>query len=236
MDTHKKLFLIPTVLSENTETVIPPYVKEIVADIQYFIVENSRTARRYLRKIGFNKDFDKEVHFLDLSVQDSTAQIKLFLKNLPEGQSVGVLSEAGCPSIADPGAEVVKHAHSHGFEIIPLVGPSSILMALISSGMNGQGFTFNGYLPIEKSEKLKRIKELEASALKTGYTQIFMETPYRNNALIKDIIDHCKEDMFLCIAADITGEKQYIKSQRILNWKKEIPDIHKVPAVFCINF
>lgn len=236
MEIRKKLYLIPTVLSENSEHTIPEYVKTRISHIRYYIVENARTARRYLRKIGFTADFDKEVHFLDLAEQSSSSQIKLFLKALPEGESIGVISEAGCPSIADPGAEVVKIAHSNDFEVIPMVGPSSILLALISSGLNGQGFSFHGYLPIEKSDKIKKIKELEANAQKTGFTQIFMETPYRNNALIKDIIDHCKGDLLFSIAADLTGPHQYIKTQRIEHWKKEIPDLHKIPAVFCINF
>jgi 16S rRNA (cytidine1402-2'-O)-methyltransferase len=236
LETRKQLYLIPTVLSEAATYSIPEYVKDQVKPLRFFVVEQARTARRYLRKIGFTADFDKEVKFLDLSENNSSSQIKSFLRSLPEGGAVGLISEAGCPSIADPGAEIVKIAHASDFEVVPMIGPSSILLALISSGMNGQGFTFHGYLPIEKSEKIKKIKELESMALKSGYTQIFMETPYRNNALIKDIIDHCKEDMIFSIAADLTGQKQFIKSQRIAHWKKETPDLHKIPAVYCMNF
>jgi 16S rRNA (cytidine1402-2'-O)-methyltransferase len=231
-----QLYLIPTVLSEETEHVIPEYVKALVSELHYFIAENAKTARRYLRRIGFTKNFDQEVKILDLSERQSNTAIKQFLNQVPEGQSVGVLSEAGCPGIADPGADIVRLGHALGWQVIPLVGPSSILMTLISSGMNGQVFTFHGYLPIEKTERIKKIKDIVSVATKTGYTQLFMETPYRNNGLLQDLLEQCPGEMYLCIASDLTGAQQMVQTKTIQEWKKNTPSLHKIPTVFSLNF
>jgi 16S rRNA (cytidine1402-2'-O)-methyltransferase len=147
-----------------------------------------------------------------------------------------LLSEAGCAGVADPGMELIAFAHKHEIEVIPMVGPSSILLALIGSGLNGQGFTFHGYLPIEKNEKIKKLNEMQNNAHKTTFTQIFMETPFRNNAMLQDIVVNCDGNMMLTIATDLTGKAQSIKTKKLSDWKKDLPDIHKIPTVFCINY
>jgi 16S rRNA (cytidine1402-2'-O)-methyltransferase len=228
------LYLIPASLGgEVLDFQIPPGNTRIINQLDEFIVENERTARRFLKKAGFDGNFDLVTfHILDKHTPDHI--VPVFLKNALIGKSIGLLSEAGYPCIADPGQKVVKFAHSKGIKVIPLVGPSSILMALVSSGFNGQNFVFHGYLPIEKKDRIRAIKTIESDALKKNQTQIFMETPYRNNALLGDILTNCSDNTQLCIASNITCEDEYIKTMSIAQWKKNTPDLHKKPGIFLI--
>lgn len=229
----KILYLIPTTLGPNTET-IAPYVREICYGLDFFIVENLKSARRYLRSIGYKKDFDTEVTFFELNkhTKDELEPLFTFLNSASQ---IGLLSEAGNPCIADPGAGAVELCHEIGIQVKPLVGPSSILMGLIASGFDGQNFSFHGYLPIENNERNKKIKSLESELRKTGYTQIFMETPYRNEKMIESIIKNCNTKMKLCVAADISLETETIETRTIENWKKERPNFHKKPAIFLLG-
>lgn len=232
MDKH--LFLIPTSLGDNFET-IPQYVKDVCFELDVFIVENLRSARRYLRKIGFKKNFDDDVTFFVLNKNTRSELEPIYNFLLETEGNIGLLSEAGNPCIADPGAVAVDLCHQLKITVKPLVGPSSILMALISSGFNGQNFTFNGYLAIENSERTKKLKDLEKTLYKTGFSQIFMETPYRNEKLIESIIKNCNENTKLCIAVDISLESEFIQTRTIENWKKERPNFHKRPAIFILG-
>lgn len=229
------VFLIPVFLSEtNPENVFPSFNLEIIISLDRFIVENIRTARRFLRKVGYTKDFDK-VKFFELNQHTDAAEIYTFLDDVKVGKNIGLMSEAGIPCVADPGFQIVSLAHQLGIQVKPMIGPSSILLALMGSGFNGQQFVFHGYLPIDKHELRKSILNIENSARKNNQTQIFMETPYRNNKLVADILAFCADDMNLCIATDITGEKEMIKTKSVGEWKKLKLDIHKKPTVFLIN-
>ncbi len=229
----KTLYLIPTSLGNNFET-IPTYVREKCFSLNCFIVENLRSARRYLRKIGFQKDFDTEVTFFVLN-KHTKEELEPLYNFLLEAGNIGLLSEAGNPCIADPGAIAVDLCHQLKIAVKPLVGPSSILMALISSGFDGQKFTFHGYLPIEKTERNNKIRALENTLKKTGYTQIFMETPYRNEKLIESLIKSCRKDTKLCIAVDISLETEFIQARTMQNWQKDRPNFHKRPAIFILG-
>jgi 16S rRNA (cytidine1402-2'-O)-methyltransferase len=228
------LYLIPSSLGgDDLNIQIPPGNTKIINQLNEFIVENERTARRFLKKAGYDGNFDLVTfHTLDKHTPDHI--VPDFLKNALTGKSIGLLSEAGYPCIADPGQKVVKSAHNLGIKVIPLVGPSSILMALVSSGFNGQNFVFHGYLPIEKKDRIRAIKAIESDAIKKCQTQIFMETPYRNNALLLDIITNCSDNTQLCIASNITCEDEYIKTMSIAQWGKNMPDLHKKPGIFLI--
>jgi 16S rRNA (cytidine1402-2'-O)-methyltransferase len=229
------LFLLPCSLGENVTFTIPSYITTTVNTLDVFFVENERSARRYLRAIGYTKSFD-EVQLFLLDKHNKNTFIKAALQDLlTHKKNAGVLSEAGLPCIADPGHEVVKLAHQLKIKVDPLVGPSSIILALIASGMNGQSFTFHGYLPVEAEHQKKKLKEIESLAIKTGYTQLFMETPYRNNKLVDTITQCCSPELLLSVACDITLPTQYICTQSIAEWKKEKIDIHKRPAIFSIN-
>jgi 16S rRNA (cytidine1402-2'-O)-methyltransferase len=229
------LYLIPTTLGESDTTrVIPNDVSEIVRGITYFIVENIRTARRYLRKLDSQFNID-ELQFFELNQHTDSRIIKEYLNPVALGFDVGIISEAGCPGIADPGAEVVKFAHQLKIRVIPLVGPSSILLSLMASGMNGQNFAFIGYIPVKQTERVKAIKEIEKRSLIENQTQIFIEAPYRNTPLINDLITTLNDQTRLCIACDLTLETEYIMTQLIAQWKKGIPDINKRPAIFLID-
>jgi 16S rRNA (cytidine1402-2'-O)-methyltransferase len=229
------LYLIPTTLGESDTTrVIPSDVSEIVRGITYFIVENIRTARRYLRKLDPQFNID-ELQFFELNQHTDSRIVKEYLNPIALGFNVGIISEAGCPGIADPGAEVVKFAHQLQIRVIPLVGPSSILLSLMASGMNGQNFAFIGYIPVKPTERVKAIKEIEKRSLIENQTQIFIEAPYRNTPLIKDLIAALNDQTRLCIACDLTLETEYIRTQSIAQWKKGIPDINKRPAIFLID-
>lgn len=230
---NKILYLVPTSLGDNFET-IPEYVKNVCANLDCFIVENLRSARRYLRQIGYTKNFDTEVHFFEINKHHKEA-LEPLLDFLQTHQAIGLLSEAGNPCIADPGSIAVELCHQLNITVKPLVGPSSILMALIASGFDGQNFTFHGYLPIEDNERNKKIKSLEHTLKQTGYTQLFMETPYRNDKLIESIIKNANENTMLCIAADISLATEYIKTKPLREWKKNRPSFHKRPCLFALG-
>jgi len=228
------LFLVPTVLAEDTgATVIPPQVIACVQNLSYFIVENARTARRYIKSIVPEKIIE-ELQIVVIDKDSSEAEVKKALEPLKNGLSAGIISEAGCPGVADPGAEVVKFAHRQGLKVVPLVGPSAILLALMGSGFNGQSFAFHGYLPIEKKDRIAAIRNLEKEMLQKDQTQIFIETPYRNNQLLQDLTQHLTPTLRLCIAANITAPNELIRTDTIANWKKNLPDLHKQPAVFLL--
>lgn len=231
-----KLYLIPTTLGETSEIadVIPSKVNNIINLIDEFIVENEKSARRYLRKIGYNKPFDSTPLHL-LNTNSDTTLYSSYLNSIETGKNIGILSEAGCPGIADPGAEIVKIAHKKNINVIPLVGPSSILLALMASGFNGQNFAFNGYLPKERTERIKKIKELEKLVQTKNQTQLFIETPYRNQHLFEDLISSCDGNTKLCIACDITLPTEFIYTKKIGEWKKEMPNINKRPALFVLG-
>lgn len=199
--------------------------------INFFLVENERSARRFLRSIGYPKNFD-EGTMIRVTQDTDFVPPETLLPHLRAGNHVGIISEAGCPGIADPGAAAVQWAHQHGISVVPLAGPSSIFLALMASGMNGQQFAFHGYLPVAGAERKSRLKQLEEESARKGQTQIFMETPYRNNALLKDILESCKPATLLCIAADITLRSEKILTQPVHAWKKQVPDLNKKPAIF----
>lgn len=231
----KTLYLIPTVLSAHTERdVLPHHNIEIINSLRYFIVENIRTARRFLKAV--NKDIDiDELQFFELNQHTDRTQINKYLEPLKLGNNMGIISEAGCPAIADPGADVVALAQQAGFNVKPMVGPSSILLSLMASGFNGQSFAFHGYLPIEKDERIKKLKYLESLIYIDDQTQIFIETPYRNMQLVETLQETLQASTKLCIAADLTSPDEYIKTLNIAQWKKtKIPDIHKHPCIFLL--
>ena len=228
-----KVYLIPTVLHEEGLETIPTYILDAVKDCQVFFVETEKTARRFLKKLWREMVIDDYQWF---TIHKAEAEVKQqFLQLLKAGKNIGIISEAGCPGIADPGQLLIEAAQQAGCLIKPLVGPSSILLALMASGMNGQCFQFHGYLPIDSFERKKKLKELEADSQKRNCTQLFIETPYRNNPLIRDILDCCREETSLCIAVDITGSTETIRTKSIKQWKKEIPDFHKRLAIFLIH-
>lgn len=228
------LYLFPvTIGNTSLEQVIPDINQKLIKDIRFFIVENIRTARRFLKKNdpGINID---ELTFYELNKHTEPGQIAGFLKPLEEGHDMGVMSEAGVPAVADPGADVVSVAQRKGIHVVPLVGPSSILMSLMASGFNGQSFAFHGYLPIDSSERQKRIRQLEGRIYSEDQTQLFIETPYRNHKLLDDLIQICKPSTKLCIASDITGEDELIRTLPVKDWAKKKPDLNKKPTVFLI--
>lgn len=230
-----KLYLIPTTLGETEPfDVMPLSVKKVVEQIDYYIVENEKSARRFIKKITPKKQQPNlTIKLLDkYAVEEET---QTYLDVCAQGFNVGLLSEAGVPAIADPGASIVKLAHEKGIQVVPLVGPSSILMAMMSSGMNGQNFAFNGYLPIDKGERKRAIKDLERLSLDKNQAQIFIETPYRNEKMLADLKAILSPSTALCIAADITLPSEYIKTLSIKDWKNQQPDLHKKPAIFIIQ-
>jgi len=228
------LYLIPNVLVlETGQDIMAPVVKNVIAATSHYLVEDFRTARRYISslKLGVNLE---EVHLEKLDKKTPELQIKKLLAPLLKGHDVGILSEAGCPGIADPGANAVALAHKLGIKVVPLPGPSSMFMALMGSGFNGQSFTFNGYLPIDRKDRVQAIKELEAKSIKENTTQMFMETPFRNNRMLEDILANLSSNTLLCIASNITGTDELIQTKKIADWRKKHPDLHKIPAVFLI--
>ncbi len=233
MDPVITLFLIPTPVAEGTENkVLNQQIRDAVSHLDIFFVENIRTARRFISSLKLGKVIDNltfiELH-KDTPESDTREQIKVLTKD------AGILSEAGCPGVADPGAVAVKYAHQMGLNVVPLVGPSSILLALMGSGMSGQSFAFHGYLPIDKSERRKSIQQLEKDAHQKRQTQIFMETPFRNNQLMESILEACHPESTLCVAAGVTAPDQFIKTRTIKNWKKDCPNLHKIPTVFILG-
>ncbi len=230
-----KIYLIPTPLSETHTDVLPESALKIVRELKYFIVEKAKTARRFLKAYQTNIAFDDMVLF-EINKRTLPEEIPRFLDPAAEGQSIGILSEAGCPGIADPGTEVVRLAHKRGLEVIPLGGASSIVMALMASGLNGQQFAFSAYLPVKSGERIRQLKSLEQRSKQFKQTQIFMETPYRNNALLQDAGKALSPHLHFCIASDITGPDQLIKTKTIAQWKKQgWPDLHKKPTIFLMG-
>jgi 16S rRNA (cytidine1402-2'-O)-methyltransferase len=230
-----KLFLVPNVLSEGDwQNVLPSGIFHILTQTKYFIVENIRTARRFLKQVNKEIDIDS-LTFFELNKYTKAADLPKFLEPANKGFDIAVISEAGCPGVADPGANIVKIAHEKGIKVIPLVGPSSILLALMASGLNGQNFTFHGYLPVKPHERTRAITSLEKQAENLRQTQIFIETPYRNNPMINDLVKTCSPSTLLCVAANITGENEFIQTKTIQQWKKNIPDLHKIPAIFLMG-
>lgn len=234
MSNTGKVYLIPTVLAEDHLETIPAYVTAVVQKLKIFFVENERTARRYMKAL------DRSIVIDDLQLHpmnnNQPPDVALAKKLLLAGHDIGVMSEAGCPAIADPGHLIVSTAHQVNAPVVPMVGPNSILLALMASGMNGQNFAFTGYLPVDRVARVKAIKELEQRAAKFQQTQGFIETPYRNNALFADLLASLAGTTQLCVAAEITGEHEYILTKTIAEWKKmPAPELHKRPAIFLLN-
>ncbi len=227
-----KLYLIPTTMgAANPMQVLPIQVKEIMDELDIYIAENEKTARRHIKQLLPEKQ-QSILKFFSLNKFTEATEIPSFLNDCKEGKDIGLLSEAGCPGVADPGAEIVKIAHSEGIQVIPLVGPSSILLAMMGSGMNGQRFTFNGYLPIDKKERKKEIKDLERLSSEKQEAQIFIETPYRNNKLLEDFLHLLHPSTRLCVACDLTLPTEYIVTKPVSEWSKTKTDLHKRPAIF----
>lgn len=227
-----RVYLIPAFIDEENLQTIPLYVLDAIKECNVFFVENERSARRFLKQMWKEMIIDNyewhSIHKAELEVRES------FKKALQRGMTIGIISEAGCPGVADPGQLLVDTAHQLGAPVKPLVGPSSILLALMASGMNGQQFQFTGYLPIDSAQRIKALKDLETESTKKLCTQLFIETPYRNNQLVEVICKTCHPNTRLCIAADITGQNEYIKTKSIAEWKKILPDINKRPAIFLL--
>ncbi len=230
-----KLYLIPTTMGEsNPMDVLPQTIKNTIAIIDHYIVENEKTARKSIKAVLPEKKQSELILFALNKHTDSREHLS-FIQPLLEGKNMGLMSEAGCPGVADPGAVIVKLAHEKGIQVIPLVGPSSILLAMMASGMNGQNFAFNGYLPIEKSDKKSTLKLLEKVSFDKNQSQIFIETPYRNNKLLEDILQTLQPSTHLCIAADITLSTEYIKTLRVSDWKKNKIELQNRPTIFIIH-
>lgn len=234
--THKgKLYLIPTTLGEmNPHDVMPQTVKRAIDFIDFYIVENEKTARKFIKSINPEK-IQANLKISTLNKHTEITEHYTLISPCLNGINMGIMSEAGCPGVADPGAAIVKMAHEKGIQVIPLVGPSSILLAMMSSGMNGQSFAFNGYLPIDKAEKKSTLKNFEKLSFDKNQSQIFIETPYRNNKLLEDILQALQPNTELCIATDITLPSEYIKTMRVADWKKTKVDLHNRPTIFIIH-
>lgn len=229
------LFLVPSYLSQaNDSSFIAPMVADVLSNTTYFLVENPRTARRFISSLKLGMDITKlQFEVMDKST-DPQSVISL-TRPLLEGHDMGVISEAGLPGLADPGNVAVSWAHKNNIRVIPLPGASSIQMALIGSGFNGQQFTFHGYLPIDGKERAQRIHQLEETVNRTGYTQILMETPFRNNQMLSAILSACRDSTMLSLASDISGEREFIKTKTIEAWKKLVPELHKIPTIFSLG-
>lgn len=236
MNNSGTLYLIPITLGDGSfDKVIPAHNNAIINEIDVYIVENIKTARRFLRKAGIEKAID-ELIFFEIDKRSDTANYPTYIKALAEGKNIGVLSEAGCPGVADPGAEIVALAQEKHFKVVPLVGPSSILLSLMASGFNGQSFCFNGYLPIDQKERTYKLRDLERLAFREKQTQLFIETPYRNMPLMKDILTTLNNNTRLCIAVDITLATEQILTKSIEDWKKDTKlDLNKRPCIFLIG-
>lgn len=235
MNTKGKLYLIPTRLGDNPPLeVLPLSIKKTIEELEDYIVENEKTARRFIKRVVPNKS----QHVLKLKILNKYTQeseLQSFLNPCLQGISMGIISEAGCPAIADPGADIVSIAHDLDIKVVPLVGPSSILLALMSSGMNGQSFAFNGYLPIDKQERKQEIKILERRSLELNQAQLFIETPYRNNQMLADLSVILHPSTKVCVACDLTLPTEYIKTKTAKSWKSNTEDLHKRPAMFIVQ-
>ncbi|MEO6151143.1 MAG: SAM-dependent methyltransferase [Mucilaginibacter sp.] len=228
------LYLIPVPLADDAAAKsLTPYLVDTINSIKEYIVENEKTARRCLREAGL-KTPQSELIIHDYGKHHRDVPINEFFTGLLAGNDVGLMSEAGCPGIADPGADIVAEAHRKGIKVVPLVGPSSLLLALMASGFSGQSFTFHGYLPIDKVERSRRVKELEGLAEKNKQTQLFIETPFRNNPMLEEILRTCSPGTKLCIASNITAADEFIQTKTIADWKKQVPELHKKPTIFLL--
>ena len=228
------LYLLPVTLGDTpVSKVLPQYNTEIILGIRHFIVEDIRSARRFLRSVCSDFDIDGS-QFFELNKHTSPAEISGFLKPLIDGKPMGVISEAGCPAVADPGADVVAIAQRKGLRVVPLVGPSSIILSVMASGFNGQSFAFHGYLPIKPDERAKELRRLEQRVYNEDQTQLFIETPYRNNKMVDDILKNCRPQTKLCIAANITCDGEYVRTHSVKEWKNNVPDLSKIPCIFLI--
>jgi 16S rRNA (cytidine1402-2'-O)-methyltransferase len=230
-----KLYLLPSLMGDNdVSDVLPEKNRKLIKQLQHFIVEDLRTARRFLKRVDKTINIDT-LNFHLLNEHTTPKEASLLIKPLLEGNNIGLMSDAGCPGVADPGADIVALAHKNGIVVVPLVGPSSILLSVMASGMNGQNFAFVGYLPIASSEKQQRIKELEGRIFKENQTQVFIEAPYRNMKLLEDLIRMCSDNVKLCIAADLTTENEFIRTLYVKEWKNKLPNLHKRPAIFVLG-
>ncbi|MGJ8593712.1 MAG: SAM-dependent methyltransferase [Aquaticitalea sp.] len=230
-----KLYLIPTGLGDNPPLeILPISIKKVIESIDDYIVENEKTARRFIKSIHQKKS-QPSLNFHILNKYTQEEELAYFLDACKAGKSMGLLSEAGCPAIADPGAEIVKLAHQKNIQVVPLVGPSSIVLALMGSGMNGQSFTFNGYLPIDKNERKTELKRLERVSFEQNQSQLFIETPYRNNKMLEDLISSLHPQTRICVACDLTLSTEFIKTMTAQDWKFVNVDLHKRPAIFIIH-
>ena len=227
------LFLIPVELGDTPqERVLPAYNREVILKIRHFIVEEVRSARRFLKRVDRDINID-ELTFYPMGKHADAALFAKYLKPLEAGESVGVISEAGCPAVADPGADVVAIAQRKGFKVVPLVGPSSMILAVMASGLNGQSFAFHGYLPIDPADRMRRLKQLEERAVREHQTQLFIETPYRNAKLFATLCQTLRPQTRLCIAAGITTDDEWICTRTIADWRRTtLPDLSKIPAIF----
>jgi len=229
------LFLLPNSLGNpDHRLTLPPAVAELIPGFRFYIVENIRNARRYLKSIDRGVDIDA-ITFFELNKHTGESELAGFLQPLLEGHDTGLLSEAGLPGVADPGAKIVALAHRHNVKVQPLTGPSSLLLSLMASGMNGQSFRFCGYLPVKRAERTQMIRQLENRALKENESQIFIETPYRNDALLADLLAACQPTTMIAIGADLTMESEFVNTLPVSEWKKKKPELHKRPAVFIIG-
>lgn len=227
------LYLIPCNLAENTvDVVLSPQINEVVKNTKHFFAENIKTARRFISSLKLGIEIDT-LSFYEVSKNTPYEEISGYFAEVGD-QDIGVISEAGCPGVADPGSLAVAYAHKNNIRVVPLVGPSSILLALMASGFNGQQFVFHGYLPIEKPSRSKMIKQLESDAKNKNQTQIFMETPYRNDQLLADVLNTCNDHTLLCVAANITSSSESIRTLLVKDWKKNIPSLNKIPTIFLI--
>ena len=230
-----KLYLIPTRLGDNPPLeVLPLSIKKIIEQVDHYIVENEKSARRFIKRVSPNKS-QGSLKLLLLNKYTQEHELDHFLNACKEGMPMGLLSEAGCPAIADPGSDIVKLAHENNIQVVPLVGPSSIILALMSSGMNGQSFAFNGYLPIDQTERKAALKRLEKLSYEQDQTQIFIETPYRNNKILEDICNTLHPTTRVCVACDLTLPTEYIKTTTVSEWKHIKVDLHKRPTIFVLH-
>ena len=228
------LFLVPSLLNYDLPEIIPPFVSTAINQADNFIVEDEKSARHFLKIAGLKKSF-QSLHFQTLNEHTVKEKISSLIIPLLDGKNIVLLSEAGCPAIADPGSEIVQLAHEKNIIVKPVGGASSVFMALMASGLNGQQFVFHGYLPKERGERIRKIKECEQDALKKNYTQIFIEAPHRNNHLLEDLLNECQSETLLCIASALTSDKEFVKTKNISGWKKSILDLHKTPTVFLLG-
>lgn len=228
-----KIYLIPTFLDAEAVATIPAATKEVALRLKFIIAENIKTTRRYLKKLDKSVDIDS-ITFFERNKHTSEAELVSFLKPAKEGHEIGIISEAGCPGIADPGQKIIEVAHQQNIQVVPLTGPSSIFLALMAAGMNGQSFRFHGYLPIDEGKKRKFIRYIEREAKQRNETQIFMETPFRNNKMITTLTKTLQDNTLLCLAANISAPNEFIQTKTVAAWKKQIPDLHKQPCIFLL--